>query len=391
MATGRLHIIEVTHRRDGTWSYVDLNRRLDEASGADGTIPSVARDSGLVATGSGAKGQRLCYVDIYGSVVELINDGTWTGFRRLVTEDGIPAAGSGQLAATSAAGPVAAGPVVYYLDAEYHVVRLEWSDEDPGRWTHRTASDAPAGSPASALAALATGTHHCAYYVSGWHIIEVSWDAELTQGRTDLTSWVKGADEPNTAPYALSSLAAEGYGSDGRRVFYPSQTGDLIALVLDDGTRRWEALDLTTESGASVTATPTPLASLSVVGDDGFENTRSRVFSLNESHELSAMSREENGWLPKVVTGAPPASPLSALSCAGDPYGDLEYTPFIDGFGHMVTLLRRENGWDWVDLSGELDLPEPVARSPLSAVVTESGAHLSYLTRETVPDGWSDR
>lgn len=94
------------------------------------------------------------------------------------------------------------------------------------------------------------------------------------------------------------------------------------------------------------------------------------------------MGREGNGWAPKVLERVPPTARNSSVAGASDPYSALEYVPFVDAFGHLLTLIRTGDSWDWVDLSGELDLPRPARQSPLAAVVTGDGAHVYYLTDE---------
>lgn len=242
----RLSVIEVTRDREGAWAYADLNRLLGETPGLDRPAPYAAADSGLAVIGSGTDGQRLYYVDTFGSVVELVHDGRWIEVRRLTTDFGAPAAGSGRLAATSAG-----RPAVHYLDAHGRVVRLQWDGGDSGRWSFRIAEDAPAASSATPISALSTDTDHYAYYLSGRHVIEIRWDTELNETFLDLTSRTRGADEPNTAPYSLSSLAAEEFGSDDRRVYYPSLTGHLVEIALDGrGDVPRNAFDLTVTSGA---------------------------------------------------------------------------------------------------------------------------------------------
>ncbi|MEV0531963.1 hypothetical protein [Kitasatospora sp. NPDC050463] len=375
--TKRLSVIEVTRDREGVWAYADLNRVLGETPGLERPVPYAAADSGLAALGSGPDGQRLYYVDTFGSVVELVHDGRWLDVRRLTTDFGAPAAGSGRLAATSAG-----HPAVHYLDAHGRIVRLQWDGDDSGRWSFRIAQDAPAGSSATPISALSTDADQYAYYLSGRHVIEVRWDTELNQTFRDLTSRTRGADEPNTAPYSLSSLATEELGSGARRVYYPSLTGHLIEIALDGrGDMRGDAFDLTVTSGAPRTATPTPMAAFAVENTRP-ENTLSRVFYLDEFHGLSTMGREGNGWAPKVLEHVPPAARNTSVAGASDPYSALEYVPFVDAFGHLLTLIRTGNSWDWVDLSGELDLPRPARQSPLAAVVTDDGAHVYYLTDE---------
>ncbi|WP_159392952.1 hypothetical protein [Streptomyces cyaneogriseus] len=414
MAKKVYSIIEVA-RQGGEWEYSDLNF-VAESTRDGGSVrqgwrqvrPAAIPGSGLAVAGSAEDDRRVYYQDVDRSLVQLSyapssSDGHWGPYRAFTPEIGAPSAAVGSALAVT--GRID-GQRVHYFDGDRHPVRLE---ERPGGWTYTVCADGPPGSLISPLAAGVTEQGEYVYYLDDrGHIIEASWHGSQGWSVADLSAGIEGCPVPSP----LTRLAATGYGSDGRLVYYLDERNRPVQLehTVIAGTKKnpegsvlWQVCDLSV-FGAPAAAVGGPPALLLNAAD------RPRLCFLDADRMVVEVEFNGCGWDIRragadadLGAGAPRAAAGSALAAVAGADGSESHvyylgTAFAGGEapGHrssgdglpggddsLIELGGAGDKWAARDLGAELDLPDVATAvpSPIAAVHT-SGPRVYYVSEE---------
>ncbi len=388
-------VIEVT-LHDGKWVYRDLNFSLPEAgSSAEDSMgppggpgppkpvaPFASPRNGLASVSLGKDSQRIYYADTYGSIIELAVDGQDVRWRNFTTDIGAPVTGiRSPLAAT-----VPGGVTVHYFDASNRLVRL-WH-KNKQTWTLRNYNKPPAASAASPLSTMVTANARRVFiYYLNTHgnVMEVAWTHNQEPSVTNLSTLV------NLFPICpVTPLAAVGFGSDFRRIYYldvnnnPCQLSHNVDAPTNQyptGRTWWSQENLRQSSGAEFAADYSPMAVALT------RTSQPRVYYRDWKGNVATLAWLGNGWsfstpgeLANGGDGAPTAAATSAMAAVLAADDIRQYLFYLDGSDHLI-LLHWTNAWRSSDLSGELHLPPAAHASPISAVF-DGKPYAYYLSSE---------
>ncbi|MFF1870142.1 hypothetical protein [Kitasatospora herbaricolor] len=241
---------------------------------------------------------------------------------------------------------------------------------DSDGWHSDIAPNIPKLPATSPLAALQNGRGRFVYFFNkNGHVIEVEGFARPPRRITDLTNFMR---LPSPSP--LSGLAATGWGSDHRHVFYSNTQDELIEILGGGDENGWSSRNLAVQGvkhlrdGSPMEAAPTgrALQGVALVG--------------RGSEPLWA--NWESGWSTQVIptTAAVNSSVASTATTDGRPW-----VSFVDEDNHLSLWRGPESDWRWWDLTADLKLPAVAGvapQGPLALVHPERGPRLYYLTDE---------
>ncbi|MEV7277973.1 hypothetical protein [Streptomyces sp. NPDC093111] len=375
---------------DGVWEYTDLNFGLtdvprDEAAPAGGPgpprkiAPFASPHNGLAAVRLRKGSLRVYYVDVYGGIIEFAVESGELSYRNVTSACGAPVAGRVSPLAVTESG----GLAVHYVDTDGRLCRL-WHKDGGWSWYRYGGTEAPAVSPASALAAMVTAevSRGFVYYLDTHNrLFEVGWQHDKKAAVSDLSDLVRGL--PALSP--VGPLSAVGFGTDSRRVYFLDLNDNLVELahtVGKPGQSWWSFANLATAAGAPVAREGSALVARLTT------RSHTRAYYDGVDGDTVEVENSGTGWAPTTPgrlandgACAPRAADTSALAAVLSADDVRNHVFYQDGDGHLIDLEWTGGRWVSRDLTAHLGLPVAAHASPLSAVF-DGGPRAYYLSAE---------